>query len=216
MVCGPAYTSHILSSIGINIRTFTINFLRNSKVVQGLTWGLHNIKKDPDCFFIFPFCHTQDIDFHLKLIISWPQASRPQMSPLHSTLPKAGREGGQTGFLSRWLCLHSERNILSRSSSKIPRLTQNCPYTKRAKENGIAMVEWSQQGSSRLGLHSTLLPEQKSGTLARKNREWLLDRKGSVCHRSLNSAQTTWGLKTSALRENVAFCKEDGGCTQIF
>lgn len=57
-------------------------------------------------------------------------------------------------------------------------------------------------------------PPEQNHTLQQKTRKrWMLGKKGTVCNRSLSSSQTTWGLKKSTLKENVAFSKEEKGYT---
>lgn len=117
-----------------------------------------------------------------------------------------------------WFCIHSKRNILSRrsrSTPKDPPTHPELPLYPTCKE------EWDLCGWMRptrvpfLEAPQHIVIWTKPGTLARKKQEWLLGEKRSICHRNLSSVQTTGGLKKSALRENVAFCKDKVGA-QLF
>lgn len=133
--------------------------MRNSEVVPGLTWRLHVIKNRPRFFFYYPILPSiRNWFLSLSLQSHGHKLPEPQISPPHSTFSKTGREEwGQMDFLLMWLCLQSERSILSRNSPKVPLAHPKQSLYRICKgERDGYMAECGQRRTNALGSNSHL------------------------------------------------------------
>lgn len=149
-----------------------------------------SLKKTPTFFLLSHFVICRILVPILKLVISWPQASRPPniTSSLNILQSKKGRIRAKNIFSScDYIFTQRGRSGLE-APQRSPSSSKTAPILNMQRRTAWL---WLNEGSGDPIPWGTQPPEQNQMLQQEKTRNrWMLGKKGRVCHRSLSSSQT--------------------------